>query len=241
MLEWLFSQEGSEEFGSCEAFAHSHVDSYHYFFNDDRKSVEKRIDGLVEKFRFHGFTNQAEDLGRCCGRFLDGAVDDEGSKVRLGLVQFLLELSESPTTYFSEHPDEFAARFKDRDEVDWPSILNNTRINVKESYRESTTVNRYSFLSLDSNLPFIFKDEEWSITDEDVTIEQEVKIVNTSREETVTEERLSEFDPKTVATLSCFEALNEMKSTVQCGWWNEKTVTVRPESSMATAELALRW
>lgn len=51
----------------------------------------------------------------------------------------MLELSESPTTYFSENPDKFKVRFRDAEEaIDWPKYLKETKVALKRNYEESS-------------------------------------------------------------------------------------------------------
>lgn len=70
---------------------------------------------------------------------MDSSTADEDLRVRLAIIKFLTEISQSPTTYFSEHPEEIKIRYKDlHDDVDWSKYLNETKVPLRQTYVESS-------------------------------------------------------------------------------------------------------
>lgn len=63
------------------------------------------IASLSEKFIFHGFSVQVIDLQQHCDNFISSSMPKNQLESKLNIIKFLLCLSDSPTSKFSEDPE----------------------------------------------------------------------------------------------------------------------------------------
>lgn len=135
----IFIQETSEHFKTVQDFAFSHVASPDYYFFQTRKDMEKIVHNLSEKFQFHGFLTQAEDLKSYAKKFFDSSANKDDLEVRLAIVKLLLEISDSPTKHFIENPELFKHKPIEEDVIeDWTAYLNDTKIVPVQTFSDSS-------------------------------------------------------------------------------------------------------
>lgn len=87
-----------------------------------KKDIDRTIASLSEKFSFHGFSIQANDLQRHCDNFIPNSTPKTQLESKLNIVKFLLCLSESPTSKFLEDPQRIPVIHYE-EEIDWPAYL----------------------------------------------------------------------------------------------------------------------
>lgn len=117
-----FPQENAERFKYYENFVINKLRASDTMYFVNKKDIDQNIEGLFDKFCFHGFLNEANDLKRMYVKFFEGIVVKNDIEVRLNIIRLFLCLSKSPTNSFVYKPKPNLP-IKEDDEIDWASYL----------------------------------------------------------------------------------------------------------------------
>ncbi|XP_060534351.1 uncharacterized protein LOC132706808 isoform X2 [Cylas formicarius] len=95
-----------------------------YFLN--KRDVDSSMQGMREKFCFHGFFREAEALVQVYSEYIPEDLPKALQTSRLNVVKFLLCMSETPTKKFLENPQDYVQPVdkQENDEIDWTEYLN---------------------------------------------------------------------------------------------------------------------
>lgn len=87
----------------------------------NRKQIDDDIEGLSEKYNFHGFCGQANDLQKIYSKYVSGTTNKEELTKRLTVVKFLMCMSERPTEKLVHYQKNESS--DEEEEIDWPKYL----------------------------------------------------------------------------------------------------------------------
>ncbi|XP_076256515.1 gamma-tubulin complex component 5-like [Rhynchophorus ferrugineus] len=187
-----------------------------YFSN--RRDIDQNISSMAEKFCFHGFFQQAEELKSAYKMYLPENLLKSETMNRLNNVKFLLCMSDSPTKYFLEHPEMVDSKPVDPvEEIDWGEYLNEGVDTWNPNFEE--TSDEESFSSLDEN------DCTEVIKNEPSGCLLPVQIQSS--------EKLYVMD---------FRAnREELLNTIQHSWYNGGKFFIKPQSKLRDANIGILW
>lgn len=88
-----------------------------------RKQVDDDIASLGDKFNFHGFCSQAEDLQKLYSKYMRNITDKDELNKRLNVIWFLMCLSERPTEKLVYYKKELTISDDEDEEINWSEYL----------------------------------------------------------------------------------------------------------------------
>ncbi|KAL1465249.1 hypothetical protein WDU94_004833 [Cyamophila willieti] len=240
---------------------------YHHFMCVDRFKVNSCLNGLVEKFKYHGFINKSKHLKNSKEKFIDTDVVKNHHQYDVGwsILSLLSLLAENPTGCLSDSfvleeahlPDtsfSISTLQSQDDSIDWYSYLREGderfQLPCDESEEEWTdeedqTVSRLSDSESCDVVTVVSKYQDdatlLSVSTQQVTISQMPSLV--ANNEPPLSVRFDGSDKQFFSKLMKRKAqsLEWLKSHRQHAWWNNINLREMPVSTMRDANLAILW
>ncbi|CAH0548603.1 unnamed protein product [Brassicogethes aeneus] len=208
--------EGNEKFVALKRHFTGVIKKSDYMYFSSNKEINDNIQFMSDKYLLHGFFAQAEDLKAAYSKYLTPNLSKSECQNRLNNVKFLLGMSENPTKYFFDNPDEFIQKkVENVDNINWKEYLNEGIEKWEPDFNDSSE--SYS------------SDESTNFTDEilQVTPLNSLPIITeTSQDGIVTDLRLSR---------------DELLANIQHSWYKSENNKFEPQSEWREANIGILW
>ncbi|KAL1502501.1 hypothetical protein ABEB36_007635 [Hypothenemus hampei] len=184
-----------------------------YFPN--KREIDENINGMSEKYCFHGFTTQANALKTAYKTYIPDLLLETETMNRLNVIKFLLCMSNSPTNHFLNHPDLVIEQpMENEDEIDWAEYLNEGMDKYRPLYEDSS-------------------DEDCSFGDQ----------LNTNVD--ISDSRICPLTQiksmENICVMDLRSNREELLITIQHSWYNEESFCMEPESEEREANIGILW
>ncbi|KAI5749865.1 hypothetical protein M8J76_010900 [Diaphorina citri] len=237
-------EEDDEDFEQCLEFALSNV-LYHHFMCVDKFKVNSCLNGLVEKFKYHGFINKSKHLKQCKEKFMNLAVVKNHPEYDIGwsILSLLSLLAENPTGCLS-------------DSLIYEEVqLTDTSLSISTLQAQDDEIDWYSYLREGDErfeLPSCDSPDEWTDDEEDHTVSKLsdsesadlVTVVSKHQDDTYKPPASAQGSDKQFFSKLIrrkMQSLEWLKSHRQHSWWNDDCLREIPQSKLRDANLAIQW
>ncbi|GJQ85078.1 hypothetical protein Trydic_g3734 [Trypoxylus dichotomus] len=211
-------KEGSNLFNHVESYVANCIHNADSMVFLKKNDIDRAVASLSDKYIFHGFSLQANDLLRYYENFLPNSTPKNLLEIKLNIVKFLLCLAENPTSKFLENPYRLPVVHHD-EEIDWPAYL-------KEG------IERWSPPPEESS-------DNWSETSEsDLSNATSPQITAREITKVIT---VDEIDSGERDTVNYDDWKESGQNSVQSSWFLKDQVCVLPRSSNIDANIAICW
>ena len=193
---------------------------FHRFLDVNPQDVDRKVDGLVSKFRVYSYEDKADNLKRLINKFLNHPLlenEDRGEKLLLktnahySLLSLLFNLSDSPLHVLYE-PKSKIGKSNEEIKVDWVAYLLDGEVSSEVGLQINPLAKRY----LENS-----DDEDWQLTDEE---EYQLE----SNEMNQLDEKVGELSKKLISPdqvmKKTFEDSTWLKENVVQSYWQNTEI-----------------
>ncbi|XP_072394670.1 gamma-tubulin complex component 5 [Diabrotica undecimpunctata] len=150
-------EDNSEAFNVVQKYFHEKLRKSDTMYFLNKTEVDKSIEGMAEKYNFHGFFSQSKALVESYNEYITQHVSKAHLTAQLNVVKFLLCMSEKPTVKFLENPEKFEVKLEpEREEINWGEYLKEGIENSIPRFDESTDASDVSSVADDRDIPDCF-------------------------------------------------------------------------------------
>ncbi|CAG9770142.1 unnamed protein product [Ceutorhynchus assimilis] len=211
-------EEGSDEFNHVLKYFKAVLNKADTMYFLNKRDVDRNIEGMSEKFCFHGFFKEADALKAAYKMYFPEHLPKAEISTRLNVVQFLMCMSETPTKHFLEHPDALVKQSVDAEqEIDWGAYLKTGVEPWMPNYDESSDNDSYG--------SFEDPDGEESQSPSDSTSLLPVHIKSADK----------------ICTMDFNASREELLRTIQHSWYTQENFFMEPQSQRREANIGILW
>ncbi|KAG5864882.1 hypothetical protein JTB14_036711 [Gonioctena quinquepunctata] len=212
-------EEGSESFIHIQKYLFNKLKNSDSMYFLNKRDVDKSISGMAEKFNFHGFFLQAKALQEEYDNYIPQTLAKANLSNRLNVVQFLLCMSEKPTTKFLEKPEEFEIKNEEEEEeINWTEYLKEGIEEWAPNFNDES-----SECSLNSSVADDFNELGEGCSHSSV---QEPLVIKSNDSDVIVNLRANR---------------EELLNTIQHSWYNQNYVHEAPFSDLREANVGIHW
>nr|XP_022920494.1 gamma-tubulin complex component 5-like [Onthophagus taurus] len=212
-------EEETPVFIACTDYILTNLQKAESLFFLKKTDIDVQIFGQADKFEFHGFKPQAEELRKNYARFIPESLPKSELHHKLMIMKFLICLSESPTKSFLENPDRGKVLVDEsEEEIDWGVVLREGCEKWSPNYSSSS--------------------DEWS--DDSTQIDSDT-IQNTQFDEISRIKNDLDVSKHENEKLNYEEVCKKLSGLVQNGWFNRNGVQEVPETTNIDGNVAFSW